>query len=129
MAEPRTLLDINIDGGSSQHFDSGLITGGSGFPSVSISVSRGTFCYKVSIDIKASPQKNDSFVAVLENPTEGQKVSGILPIYGWALDLKGITQISSLMINSLEIFLMVGYGQISRMPTPITRMQRIQDLQ
>lgn len=87
-------LDLSIDGGSSQHFDSGQVAGGSEFPSLSISsVSHGTSCYKVSIDIKASPQQNASFIANLDNPTTGQKVSGILPIYGWALDPKGITKI------------------------------------
>jgi hypothetical protein len=51
------------------------------------------FCSNLSINIKASPQQNNSFIANLDNPTNGQKVSGILPIYGWALDPKGITKI------------------------------------
>jgi hypothetical protein len=87
------ILDLNIDGGSSERFDSGVIAGGSEFPSLSISVSRGTSCYNISMDIIASPRKNDSLIANLENPTDGQKVSGILPIFGWALDQKGITKI------------------------------------
>lgn len=87
------ILDLNIDGGGTQHFDSGQVAGGSEFPSISISVSLGTFCYNVSMNIKASPEKNDSFIAHLENPTNGQRVSGNLPIYGWALDQKGITKI------------------------------------
>lgn len=87
-------LDLSIDGGSSEHFDSGLIAGGSEFPAISIpSVSNGASCYQVSIDIKASPQQNDSIIANLDNPINGQNVSGILPIYGWALDPKGITKI------------------------------------
>lgn len=58
------VLDINIDGGGIQHFDSGLISGGSEFPSFSILVSRGTSCFNIWMDIKASsPQKNGSFIA------------------------------------------------------------------
>jgi len=87
------ILDLSIDGGDSQHFDSGLITGGSEFPSFSISVFHGTSCFKISMDIKASPQENASLIAALDNPLNGQKVSGVLPIYGWALDQKGIARI------------------------------------
>ncbi len=50
-------LDLSIDGGDSQHFDSGLAAGGSEFPSLSISVSRGTSCFNIWMDIKASPQE------------------------------------------------------------------------
>jgi N-acetylmuramoyl-L-alanine amidase len=45
------------------------------------------------MNINAAPKQGDIPVAVLENPVNGQKVSGILPIYGWALDKKGITQV------------------------------------
>jgi hypothetical protein len=94
-------LDLNVDGGSSQHFDSGLIVGGSDFPSISISVSRGSSCFNIWVDIKASPQQNGSFIATLENPANGQKVSGNLPIYGWALDQKGITKIELFIDDQL----------------------------
>lgn len=89
-------LDLSIDGASPQHFDSGQIAGGSEFPSLSIFVSRSIPCFDISIGIKASPQEN-SIIAKLENPANGQKVSGILPIYGWALDQKGI--------NKIELFI------------------------
>ncbi len=57
--EQQLTLDLNIDGNGSQHFDSGLVPGGSEFPSLSISVSRGTSCFNIWIDIKASPQKGN----------------------------------------------------------------------
>lgn len=87
------VLDINIDGGSPQHLDSGPIPGGSEFPLIAVSVSRGTPCFNIWMNINAAPKQGDIPVAVLENPVSGQKVSGILPIYGWALDKKGITQV------------------------------------
>ncbi|MGD0919572.1 MAG: hypothetical protein ABSB22_24295 [Thermodesulfobacteriota bacterium] len=83
------VLDLSIDGGSPQHLDSSPVVGGFEFPLIDIAVSRGTPCFNIWMDIKAAPQKNDSFVATLENPTNGQKVSGISSIYGWALDQKG----------------------------------------
>ena len=48
-------LDIRIDGGEPVHLDSGLIIGGSSFPSISISVSQGTPCYDIWMDIEAAP--------------------------------------------------------------------------
>ncbi len=123
-------LDLTIDGGNPRHFDSGQVTGGSEFPSLSISVTQGGLCYKISMDIKASPQQNDTFIATLENPIDGQKVSGILPIYGWALDQKGITKIE-LFIDD-QFIGSIPYGGVRldiKMPTPISPMQRIQGLQ
>ncbi len=90
-------LDLSIDGGVQQHFDSGLIPGGSEFPSLSISVSRGGSCFNTWIKINASPQTGDSLIAKLENPADGQRASGVLPIYGWAIDRKGITKIELLI--------------------------------
>ena len=49
----------------------------------------------------ASPQGGDSFIAKLENPTDSQKVPGVLPIYGWALDPKGITKIELFIDDQL----------------------------
>jgi hypothetical protein len=43
--------------------------------------------------VRAAPREGDLPVAVLENPVDGRVVSGILPIYGWALDKKGITAV------------------------------------
>jgi hypothetical protein len=51
------LLDVRIDGGELQHLDSGMIPGGSEFPAIAISVDRGTQCYDIWMDIKASPVK------------------------------------------------------------------------
>jgi len=87
------VLDINIDGGSPQHLDSGLIPGGSEYPLISVSVSRGTPCFNIWMNINAAPKQGDIPVVVLENPINAQKVSGVLPIYGWAIDKKGITKI------------------------------------
>ena len=90
-------LDLNIDGGGQEHFDSGLIPGGSEFPSLSIPVSRGTTCFNTWLNIKASPQEKDSLIVALENPANGQRISGVLPIYGWAIDKKGITKVELLI--------------------------------
>ena len=47
-------LDISIDGGEPQHLDSGVVTGGSGFPRIlSIGLDRGTECYSIWVDINA----------------------------------------------------------------------------
>jgi hypothetical protein len=86
------VLDISIDGANPQHLDSNLIPGGSEFPLIDIAVSRQTPCFDIWMDIKAA-KTEDLPTAVLENPTGNQKVSGILPIYGWALDPKGIARI------------------------------------
>jgi hypothetical protein len=93
------ILDLDIDGGGSQHLDSGLTPGGSEFPAISIPVSRGTPCFNIWMEIKALSREEDLPIAVLENPIDGQKVSGVLPIYGWALDKKGITTIEFFVDN------------------------------
>jgi hypothetical protein len=95
------VLDISIDGGSPQHLDSGLVPGGSEFPLINIPVSRGTSCFNIWMNIVAAPQKEDSPIAVLENPVQGQKVSGILPIYGWALDKKMVTKVELFIDDQL----------------------------
>lgn len=47
-------LEISIDGGEPQHMDSGLVTGGSGFPRrLSIPLDRGTECYSIWINLDA----------------------------------------------------------------------------
>jgi len=51
------ILEISIDKGDLTHFDSGLVSDGSDFPAISISVDRGTACYDVRIDIIASPRQ------------------------------------------------------------------------
>jgi hypothetical protein len=54
------ILDIGIDGTDTQHLDSGLIPGGGEFPTISISVNRGTSCYDIWMDIKAAPSETGS---------------------------------------------------------------------
>ena len=90
-------LDIQIDGRGTEHLDSGLVPGGSEFPLISAPVSRGTSCFNIWMAFKAAPKRGDVPLAVLESPVEGQPVSGILPIYGWALDPKGIAKVELLM--------------------------------
>lgn len=87
------VLDVDIDGGGTEHLDSGLIPGGSEFPLISVSVSRGTSCFNTWMTLQAAPKQGDLPVAVLESPVDGRVVSGILPIYGWALDKKGIIKV------------------------------------
>ena len=48
-------LDLVIDGGETEHLESGLVPGGSEFPSISIPVSRGTECFDIWMDIVAAP--------------------------------------------------------------------------
>ena len=86
-------LDLSIDGGGTQHFDSGLVLGGSEFPLISVAVSRGTQCFNISMNVKAGPKQGDLPLAVLEDPVDGHTVSGVRAIYGWALDKKGITKV------------------------------------
>jgi hypothetical protein len=54
------ILDINIDGDAPIRLDSGLIPGGSGFPLISIPVSRGTSCFDIQMDIKATSQREQN---------------------------------------------------------------------
>lgn len=87
------VLDLMIDGTQSEHLDSGWVPVSSLFPAISIQVSRGTQCYDVQMEVKASPAGKSLPIGNLENPTNGQIVSGIAPIYGWALDATGISKI------------------------------------
>jgi len=50
------ILIISIDGSEPMLLDSGLVPVESTFPAISISVDRGTQCYDIWIDIKASPR-------------------------------------------------------------------------
>lgn len=47
-------LDISIDGAAPVHPDSGLISGGSDFPAISVSVAQG-LCFGFRMEIKAAP--------------------------------------------------------------------------
>ncbi len=87
------VLDIQINGGGTEHLDSGLVPGGAEFPVISASVSRGSACFNIWMNIEAVPEQGDLPVAVLEVPGNGQTVSGILPIFGWATDKKGIIKV------------------------------------
>jgi hypothetical protein len=85
-------LDLSIDGNGPEHLDSGLVAGGSEFPIIAIPVARGTPCFDIGMWIRTAPTEGGFPVANLESPVNGQKVSGIASIYGWALDKKGITK-------------------------------------
>ena len=91
------ILDLSIDGADPARLDSGLIQGGPEFPAISASVNRGTFCFNIWMDINAAPLKEDFPIAELEYPIPGQTVSGVLPIYGWALDEEGVTKLELLI--------------------------------
>ena len=50
------VLDLQIDNGPSQHFDSGLVAGGSEFPAIDVRISvSGAVCYDTVIDVVAKP--------------------------------------------------------------------------
>ncbi len=87
------VLDLMIDSTQSEHLESGWVPVSSLFPAISIPVSRGTQCYDVQMEIKASPAGKPLPIGNLENPKDGQTVSGIEVIYGWALDTTGISKI------------------------------------
>jgi hypothetical protein len=53
--EHQLVLDLQIDGGSVQRFDSGLVPGGSEFPEIAISISTGAPCFDTVIDLRALP--------------------------------------------------------------------------
>ena len=56
-SQQRMELDLRIGDGPTQHFDSGLVVGGGGFPDLDVRVSmNGQFCYDTVIDILASPR-------------------------------------------------------------------------
>ena len=49
-------LDLRVGDQPVQHFDSGLVVGGGGFPELDVRVSvNGQFCYDTVIDVIASP--------------------------------------------------------------------------
>jgi hypothetical protein len=51
-------LDLSIDGGEAQHFDSGLVAGGGEFPRISIAVSVNSMvCFDTVFDIRAKPRE------------------------------------------------------------------------
>ena len=51
----RMELLLSIDGGEVEHLDSGLVAGGSEFPeSISISLSRGSVCFDIWMNIEAT---------------------------------------------------------------------------
>ena len=103
-------LDINIDGGNPQHLDSGLIPGGSDFPLIAVSVNRGTSCFDIWMNIHAAPKQGDLPIAFLESPIDGQKVSGITTIHGWAIDKKGIAKIECFIDG--QFIGIIPYGSI-----------------
>jgi hypothetical protein len=101
-------LDLSIDGGEPTHFDSGLVVGGSEFPTISISANRGAVCFNMWIDILAAPAEEQVPTASLEYPINGQTVSGLLPIYGFAVDEKGIAKLELLIDD--EVIGNIPYG-------------------
>ncbi len=105
-------LDINIDGSEKEHLDSGLILGGSEFPMISVSVARGSSCFDIRMTIKAVPLTEVPLIATLENPIDGQTVSGITTIHGWALDGIGVKKV--------ELF--IDHQFIGNIPYGSTRM-------
>src|SRR5262245_61863219 len=55
-SQQRMELDLRIGDDPAQHFDSGWVVGGGGFPDLYVRVSiNGQFCYDTVIDILASP--------------------------------------------------------------------------
>ncbi len=91
------VLDLMIDGTRSEHLDSGWVPVSSLFPAISIPVSRGTQCYDIQLEINALPAGKSLPIGNLESPANGQTVSGIAAIYGWALDRTGISRIELLI--------------------------------
>jgi hypothetical protein len=50
------VLDLKVDGDAIQHFDSGVVVGGGGFPHIDVTVSiHGQYCYDTVLHIDASP--------------------------------------------------------------------------
>jgi hypothetical protein len=50
------MLDLQVDGGPVEHFDSGVVAGGSGFPLIDVQVSvSGAVCFNTMIHVVAQP--------------------------------------------------------------------------
>jgi hypothetical protein len=49
-------LDLQVDGGPFEHFDSGVVAGGGGFPVIDVQVSvSGAICFNTVIHVVAQP--------------------------------------------------------------------------
>ena len=62
-------LDLSVSGGPIQHFDSGLIAGGGGFPKIDITISlhQNTACRDTMMRVEASPYYTASGIATGAN--------------------------------------------------------------
>jgi hypothetical protein len=113
----RLELELSIDGGPQEHLDSGLVSGGFEFPSLSIQVSRGTECYDIWMDIKAAPV---SLYALEQGSTfsEGCVSPCMCPV--WLGDAQGLFSLvpkgSDFLFNYYDIkdiaWIVTGGGQI-----------------
>lgn len=67
----RLRLDLSEDGGPSVHYDSGLVNGGSNFPTIEIKIARnGFYCFDTVYAIKAKPVPSEELVPYFIHHTE-----------------------------------------------------------
>ncbi|HEU5181702.1 MAG TPA: hypothetical protein VFW45_13005 [Candidatus Polarisedimenticolia bacterium] len=54
--QQQLILDLSVDGAAAEHFDSGLVTGGGGFPRIAITISiHGQVCFDTVFRLSAAP--------------------------------------------------------------------------
>lgn len=103
--QQRMILDLSVNGGALQHFDSGLVPGGGNFPDITIRVSlhQEQACQDTVLQVKAGPLTASSAENAEGPPAPGIRAVTPNPFHDRTLLLVGVARTDPVAIDVFDL--------------------------